>query len=295
MAETEEGWVAAGGGYHLRLQGDRLVARNPTGKVLASVSKELRESEVGRQLLSLREWMEEHERECLEEVERWMLRSIPVPLSVVRGVWADDAWRAALENAILAPVTPDGHLDLARAGFLRGLTERGIALVDLDGETVRLECAAVGLPHPVLLDSLEDFRAMAAEMEFRQGLSQLFRETFRKGEAHKDEEWSVNDFSGGAFDSITDVMSVCRKQNLRVRAGYATTRIWEDGQMIEARFYVGSGDPYYETETGSLEWVDKEQDALPLKQVGRVAFSEGMRMASAVYARRKVEEASHES
>ncbi len=52
------------------------------------------------------------------------------------------------------------------------------------------------------------------------------------------------------------------------------------------------GEPYYddETTTGALSWHDEDGRAVALTKVGPVAWSEGMRMAAALYAGRKIEE-----
>ena len=44
------------------------------------------------------------------------------------------------------------------------------------------------------------------------------------------------------------------------------------------------------TTTGDLTWVDDKQRPLAVVDVPPVAFSEGMRMASQIYAKRKVED-----
>jgi hypothetical protein len=59
---------------------------------------------------------------------------------------------------------------------------------------------------------------------------------------------------------------------------------------LEARYYVGAESPEAETETGELIFVGPDQSAVPLGRAGQVTFSEGMRMAAAIYAKRKVEE-----
>ena len=69
-----------------------------------------------------------------------------------------------------------------------------------------------------------------------------------------------------------------------MRGGYAVCRVFEDGRTVEARCWVGADDPYYETETGDLVFTDRQGTALPLGQVGPVAWSEGTRMAAALYA-----------
>jgi len=83
--------------------------------------------------------------------------------------------------------------------------------------------------------------------------------------------------------------SRCRTLGYRVSGGYSVTRIWEYERLVEARFWIGSDAPEVEAETGDLIWVEGANQ-LPLTAVGPVAFSEGMRMASGVYAGRIAEE-----
>ena len=45
----------------------------------------------------------------------------------------------------------------------------------------------------------------------------------------------------------------------------------------------------YETSTGDLEWVDDKQKPLKVSEVPPIAYSEGMRMAAGIYAKRKIE------
>ncbi len=47
--------------------------------------------------------------------------------------------------------------------------------------------------------------------------------------------------------------------------------------------------PEAETYTGELIFVDSDQKPLKIADVGRVTFSEGVRMASQIYAKRKVD------
>lgn len=66
----------------------------------------------------------------------------------------------------------------------------------------------------------------------------------------------------------------------------------EDGATAEARIWIGEHDGYdaYDTETGPLAWTDPTGRALTAAEVGPVAWSEGMRMAAALYAGRDVED-----
>jgi hypothetical protein len=62
-------WLEADKGYALGIEAGKLVCRNPAGKKLASVPKELKESALGEQLLALCEWLAEHRNDCLRRVE----------------------------------------------------------------------------------------------------------------------------------------------------------------------------------------------------------------------------------
>lgn len=283
-------WIDAGGGYQLSLQGEKLVCKNAKGKVLSAVPKDVRDGDVAEQLIALREWLETHRAECRETVETWMLRSLPVPRHVLAQVFPDPAWKTLLENAIVAPMAADGAPDLLSAGFIKAAdAEKGLGIVDLDGESRWLAGETVALPHPILLDDLNDFRTLAAELALSQGLSQLFRETFARAKIVDAESESVGDFDGGEFDLLMQALNQCRKLGYRVRGSNAICRVFEQGRIVEARYWVGDGDPQYETETGQLVFVDGHDASLKLGEVGPIAWSEGMRMASAIYAARKVE------
>lgn len=60
---------------------------------------------------------------------------------------------------------------------------------------------------------------------------------------------------------------------------------------MEARYWIGSDYPEAETFTGDLIFTDAKERTLPISDVGPVTFSEGMRMAAAIYAKRVIEKA----
>ncbi len=287
---SELNWLDAGGGYSLALSGERKLVARKGEKQLAAVPKAVREGEVADRLGALADWLVEHERECLEAVERWMLRSLPVPRAVLDAVFQDPAWKERLQNAVVAPVGPDGQPIYDEAGFLRDIdSKKGVGAVNLDGETSWIGSTSVVIPHPILLRERDDFRELATELSFTQGLSQLFRETFPMSALPNVAGTSVDDLSGGEFEKLQFALGRCRKLGYRVRGGFATTSVWEGDRVVEARYWVGSDDPESPTVTGDLAWLDLREKTIPLAEVGPVAFSEGMRMASAIYAGRKVE------
>ncbi|MFF3331744.1 DUF4132 domain-containing protein [Streptomyces sp. NPDC002888] len=278
------GWVTAGD-YEVALDSGKVVSRNAAGRRLKSVPAKLAEDPAVVGLRQLAEWLERHERQCLTDVERWMVRSLPVPLTVIARVWPDPAWQSALRDLVVTGV--DGEV----AGFLRDADlERGLGLVDLDGDTVRIAPELVRLPHPVLLDDLEELREFAVELGVEQRAQQLFREVWHRPAGLDTEGTSVEEYAGGAFKELRFLHGRTTQLGYRVRGGNAVCSVREDGVGVEARVWIGDYDSYEETETGPLMWTDTAGRVLKLGQVGAVAWSEGMRMAAVLYAGRDIED-----
>lgn len=287
-AADELNWIDAEKDYAVALADGKLVCRNPRGKQLASVPKWLKDTELSQQLIALKDWLAEHQRQCLETTEMWMLRSLPVPRKVLASVWPDPAWKDQLFNAVVCAVKKD-KLIQEEAGFLREVHEKkGIGIIDLDGETQWIKTDTVAIPHPILLEELDDFRELTVELSFEQQLDQLFRQTWKPTEAQL-ETSSIEDYSGGKFEMLNHVLGLCRRLGYKVSGGYACCPVWEGGVPVEARFWVGAEYPEEETYTADLIFADARDRTLPVKEVGAVAFSEGVRMAAAIFAKRVVE------
>jgi hypothetical protein len=282
-------WLEADKGYSLGIVDGKLVCRSPAGKRLASIPKELKDSEVAEQLGALNEWLAEHRTECLRSVERWMLRSLPVPSAVVRAVWPDPDWSETLRNLVVTPVDAQGKSEATKTGLLRDVdAKKGIGVVDRDGETQWIAAAQLLIPHPILIDGLDELREISTDVGFRQTIDQLFRPTFAATKEQKALS-RIADFSNGQFEQLNFVSSLCRRLGYPVSGGYACCKVWENARPVEARYWVGADAPEAETWTGDLIFVDSDQKPIPICDVGPVTFSEGVRMASQIYAKRKVE------
>ncbi|MQY14060.1 hypothetical protein SRB5_42210 [Streptomyces sp. RB5] len=285
------GWMPAGD-YEVALdERGTVVCRNAKGRQLKSVPSKIADEPAVIGLRQLTEWLERHERECRDRVETWMIRSLPVPAAVLTEVWPDPAWQSVLRDLVVTGA--DGSV----AGFLRDAdAATGIGLVDLDGDTVRVRPDAVRIPHPVLLEDLEDLREFALELEVEQGVQQLFREIWRYEPKGRDPHGTaVSDYEGGVFKQTRFLLGRATGLGYRVRGGQAVLPVLEDGRTVEARVWLGDGDPYYETETGPLSWSTTAGASLELGDVGPVAWSEGMRMAAALYAGREIEDGEAQS
>ncbi len=252
--------------------------------MLKSVPSSVKDDPAVVQLRQVTEWLARHEASCLAQVETWMVRSLPVPLSVLAAVWADPSWQRALRDLVVRPGT-------AGLGLLRAVEAgRGVGLVTLDGDTVFVPADAVTIPHPVLLDDLDELREFVADLQVEQALAQLFREITPRPAGLRERDVSVDDWSNGEFAELRHLTGRATAQGYGVRGGYAMLRIWEDGRALDARYWLGSDAPDYPAWTGELGWVDEQARPVPLTEVGPVAWSEGARMAARIYAGRKTEE-----
>ena len=283
-------WLAADRDYSLTVRDGKLVCRNPKGKTLASLPPWLKESETAQQLAAMSDWLDEHALECLHTVERWMLRSLVVPREILHQVWLDMDWRKAIENVVVAPANAKGAIDLEKMGLLKDVDpKKGLGIVDVDGESQWLKQPQVAFPHPILIGELDDFRELANDLKLEQAIEQLYRPVFQINSDQRDLR-AIRDYEGGKFEQLNFALGACRRLGYPVRGGYATCRVWEGESPLEARYYVGGEYPEAETETGELVFVGFDQRAVAMRDVGPVTFSEGMRMAAAIYAKRKVEE-----
>ncbi|MDX3523066.1 DUF4132 domain-containing protein [Streptomyces scabiei] len=283
------GWLSAGDGYEVALVEGRVAARATSGRAagrqLKSLPKALKDHPEVDRLRRFAEWLDRHAAACVTQVDAWMVSSLPVPTGLLARVWPDEAWQSALRDLAVVGDDPD------EVGFLRGATDSGeLRVVNLDGETVRLSPRTVTLPHPVLLPDLDDIREFAAELGIVQRVEQIHRATWRRPADLAAKATQVRDFTGGRFRSRFALAARATSLGYRVSGGYATARVRDGGRTVEASVWIG--EPYWddEVETGSLTWQDQDGRALPLAEVGPVAWSEGMRMASALHAGRVIEE-----
>jgi hypothetical protein len=242
---------------------------------------------VAERLAAAIDFLADHARSCVTTVETWMLRSLPVPRRVLESVVVDESWQKVLRDAWVVPVSGNGSVDREAGGFFRGVDpQKGIGVVDRGGETAWLDTELVMIPHPVLLDEVDDLRQLAVEIGVTQGLAQLFRETFGSATAPANQ---IETYAGGKFTVLGQVIGLAKRLGYRVSGGAAVCRVLERGRLVEARYEIGDGDPMWETTTGELAWVDDKQRPIAVLEVPPVAFSEGMRMASQIYAKRKLE------
>jgi Domain of unknown function (DUF4132) len=282
------GWLAAGEGYEIALVDGKVAARSARagGRRLKTLPKALRDHPEVERLRQFAEWLGQHAAACVAQVDAWMVSSLPVPAELLGQVWPDEAWQVALRDLVVVGDDPE------EAGFLRDVSASGeLRVVDLDGETVKLSAGTVTFPHPVLLPDLEDLREFAAELEVVQRVEQVYRATWRKPSDVDPKAAAVHDFSGGRYPSRFRAAARADSLGYRVSGGYAACRVRDGGRTLEASLWIG--EPYWdgESRTGALEWQDTGGRAVRLGEVGPVAWSEGMRMAAALYAGRTLEEA----
>ena len=274
-------WIPTGTGHELAIRDGVIVARNSKGKELASVPPAVRKTAAWEDLDAALSFLHTHDTEAGAEVERWLLRSLPVPRAVLAEVWPDEAWRSWLTDLVVA--ADDGKV----AGFLRAADPGGLGVVDLDGESVTITAERVLLPHPALLADLDDLREFAVELGIKQRFDQLFREVHRRPADIAPEVVELTQYAGGEFEQLRFAAGRASSAGFKVSGGYATCLCFEDGEPITARYWIGAESPEYETVTGDLHWV-RDDHIVPVAEVGPLAYSEGVRMAAHIFSGRKV-------
>ncbi len=161
-------------------------------------------------------------------------------------------------------------------------------MIDVDGESKWLKSPCVAILHPILIGELDDLRDLANDLGVIQSVEQLYRPVFRPTQEQIQLN-SIRDYENGEFQQLNFALGICKRLGYPVRGGYATCKVLEGTSPLEARYYVGSESPDSPTWTGDLIFVDDKQRAIAIRDVGPVTFSEGVRMASSIYAKRKVE------
>ena len=273
-------------GYSLGFDGTTIIALNAKGKRLKSVPPAAKKTDEYRRLEQLREFLSRHDADVAAQVQRWLLGSYPVPGAVLAAVWPDDSWRAWLTDTVVA----DAAQAQVPLGFLREITAiddgARLGVVDLDGESVSVDVAAAVFPHPLQLGAeLADFAEFAAELGLTPKFDQLFRQVHVKPKSLHTND--IRDFAGARFAELRHATGRARSQGFVVQGAYAVCRTVADGTRVEARLWLGEGSPDYEAELGELSWTDGER-LIPISDVPPVAFSEGMRMGTLIYAGRVV-------
>ncbi|GAA2709659.1 DUF4132 domain-containing protein [Micromonospora olivasterospora] len=235
----------------------------------------LRDNPEVDRLRQLAQWLDRHAAECLARVDAWVVSSLPVPTGLLARVWPDPAWQGALRDLVVLGDDP------AEPGFLRDVTDAGdLRVVNLDGETVRLSPASATLPHPVRLPDLADLREFADELDVTQRIEQLHRGTWGKPTDLRDRDTTVTDFRGTTVPNRLAARAATL--GFRVSGSQVTCPVWEAGRTVEAALRFD--EDYWDSEAtlGTLSWPLVDGPTLRLIKVGPVAWSEGMRMATAL-------------
>ncbi|WP_416966948.1 DUF4132 domain-containing protein [Streptomyces sp. 4F14] len=160
----------------------------------------------------------------------------------------------------------------------------GPRVVDLDGEPVRLSPRTVTFPHPALLPDRDDLREFAAELGIAQGVEQLHRAVWRKPADLDARATQVPEFAGGRFPTRAVLAARATFLGHRVPGARAVRRVRDGAYTVEAAVRIG------EVSTGPLTWHEPDGGTLRPAEVGSVAWSEGVRMAAALYAGRVIDE-----
>ncbi|MER7082297.1 protein of unknown function [Saccharopolyspora kobensis] len=265
------GWIGIATGHEITVEGALrpvLACRTAAGRVLAKVPANVKKDPAAVRLAALCDRVGEHARAVHDQVESWMVRSLPVPAAVLAAVWDDPVWRETLTDLVIAPIL-DGTPDLGRCALLR---EGAWAGAD-----------AFAIPHPLLLgEELPGWRAR----DLGQVVEQVDREVWRRP-ASMDRAFGVVDTfgyldaqyeSGAAFERRVHELGGRLKRD---RARFTVHAPEPLGIEIDVD-WSGPMSPAY------MAWLSFTSDG---REIGDIAWSEGIRILMGLYAKRTVDDA----
>lgn len=285
---TELAWVTAGD-YTLALDGTTIVCRNAKGKELKSIPAKVKKLEEYARLESLSLWLGQHDRTCADTVRGWFLRGETVRSTLISAVWEDPSWRSYIENLVVcAERASQGKV----TGLLRDAGADVLRIIDLDGETVEIPVGDtdITVPHPVLIDDIEDWREFIVELGVEQGTDQLFREIQVKPETAQEQRAAVRRYSEAIYSKGLVLIGRSRGAGYSASINEVSTEVMESGtgRVVTVVLEVHCWSPTEDAVLGDVSFRDAG-DAMDLSDVGPLAWSEGMRMAHFVYAGRSTD------
>lgn len=281
--ETTETWIEAGD-YGLRLDGEVIVVRNAKGRVLKTIPSKAKKTPEFEKLEALRMYLHQHSVRCGDTVREWFLKGLPIPMTLVIAVWPDPAWQSQLKDLV---VSTDGGI----TGFLRNATADGLQIVDLDGETVSVpinEDALVLIPHPAIMEDLDDWREFAVELGINQGLDQLFRDIHIKPSDADGITEAISKYDGAQYERGGTLIGRSRGAGFTASLYAVSLVVMEEGVETTIELSVSGWDPSEEAELGRV-YFTRDGSMLSPENVGPIAWSEGIRMCEFVYAGRTIE------
>ena len=168
-------WIDTPNGYALAIADGVIQARNAKGKILKSVPAAVKKTDVFLDLEDLRTWLQDHDAECGATVEKWLLRSLPVPATVLAAVWPDETWQAWLGGLFIQPVDEDGTSSAGTAGFLRDVNatddQISVRIINRNGHPDTIVAEEILIPHPTLIEELAGLQKLAVDLGIQQRLS----------------------------------------------------------------------------------------------------------------------------
>lgn len=281
---AESQWIAAGD-YSLVLVGDTILARNSKGRVLKTVPAKAKKTPEFDKLNNLRVYLEQHKKNCHNDVITWFLKGLPVPVRVISVVWPDPMWRGCLENLVVRVVGTGAE------GLLRAADEQNLHLVDLDGENITVavdDSESVVFPHPAIISDITDWREFASELGIAQGIDQLFRDIYVKPTDVDGYRKAVRAYTNAEYDMGQTLVGRSRSGGFAANFQGVSLIVVEDGKEIQANLEV---ECWYPTDKAYLDELSFSHNGKQLRfdEIGPIAWSEGIRMAEYVYAGRTAE------
>lgn len=280
----ERHWIDAGT-YSFALDGDTIIARNATGRVLKTVPAKAKALPEFEQLDNLRIFIAQHKKSCRTDVTTWFLKGLPVPATVIAAVWPDYTWRSFLKDLVIT-VQSDGPV-----GLLRDAAEQHLRIIDLDGETLNVavdDALSVVINHPAVLDDIADWREFAVELGVVQGIDQLFRDLYFKPTDEETYRKKIRSYCTGKYNKAATLIGRSRGGGFATTLQEVSMTVVENGEETAISLDIDAWDLQDAAHIGQLHFYS-DGKSLELADIGPIAWSEGIRMAEYVYVGRDID------
>ncbi|WJZ02565.1 DUF4132 domain-containing protein [Corynebacterium freiburgense] len=282
MDTHTEHWIPAGD-YSLKITDGKIIARNAKGRVLKTLPAKAKKTPEFEKVSALHVYLQQHEVQCLDTLRDWFIKSLPIPTKLITAVWVDPSWQKFLRDLVVST-------DTGLIGLLRDASDNAIQIIDLDGETATVsieESKLLSIPHPAILQDLEEWQEFAIELGVHQGIDQLFRDLYTKPDDEDTLKKQLAKYEGFEYEKAGALLGRSRNAGFQATLEYISLSILESGIETTIQLDVYAWYPDEEAEINGVRFL-RDGDYIKPSEVGPITWSEALRMCEFIYSGRSL-------
>jgi len=263
-------------GISLRLavdeNGDAAVALEKAGKPMKTLPKALAKNETYLELKTAAGELKELKRRSRESLERAMTECTLFGAGELQNICGNPVLAPMLHRLVWTDGTHNGFLHL---------TDRGLGLQTLDGETVFTEPLRIAHPHDLqAAGQWAQFMRLLYEKRLVQPFKQIFREYYPITADERQERTLSRRYAGHQVQPQRTV-ALLRQRGWTVDYGEGLQKVFYKENLIVRMFALADWFTPAEIEAPTLETVEffhrRTRKSVPLEEVPPILFSETMR------------------